>query len=447
MQLPRRPIAPLLPPVAPGEVLRVGPLSVIPLRRDGQSRARFIPLARALEEGTAELKELDRPEVPLLRCLNRGVRPLFTLAGEELRGGRQDRVANVSAVLSPGQAIELPVSCVERGRWHPTGQTFSSGGRTLSTTGRAALCRSVSQSIVVKQSRHSDQMGVWAEVERCSTQIGTQSFTGSLFGVFAAGAEQIEGAVERLSSLLAADEQVGVVVYQDGRFTGLDLFADGDLCRHYLPALVRGAALDALAAGLDLEGKERPRPVDDAAIAESEARHLGRRAERFLDRFSRCSRGVEVAGVGLGRELRLQAAGFTGSALLVDEELVHLSVYSAGAGGGVGQRPSAEDDRAAFMLEVRGHHPTRVALPAGTFTVGRGHECEVQVLHPRVSRKHVVLHVDNDGAVEAEDQGSLNGTRVGSGSTGHVKGRIKLTAGQTLCIGTREVRLTLLQRC
>jgi hypothetical protein len=286
-------------------------------------------------------------------------------------------------------------------------------------------------------------------VERCSTQVGTQSFTGSLFGVFAAGAEQIEKAVEQLSQRAASTEQVGVVVYQDGRFAGLDLFADGELCRHYLPALVRGAALDALAAGLDLGAKAEGAAVAAAEATPEESDRLARRAERFLGRFARCSRGVEVAGVGLGRELRLQAAGYSGSALLVDQELVHLSVYSSfgSPGVGPGEPPPGQDERAAFMLEVRGHRPTRIGLPAGTFVVGRAHECDVQVLHPRVSRKHMVLRIAPDGAVEAEDQTSLNGTRMGSGAGGHVKGTIKLAPGQTICVGTREVRLTLLQIC
>lgn len=51
-------------------------------------------------------------------------------------------------------------------------------------------------------------------------------------------------------------------------------------------------------------------------------------------------------------------------------------------------------------------------LRRGDTTIGRSRECEVKIEHASVSRKHVVLHVED--IVSIEDLGSANGTRVGA---------------------------------
>jgi pSer/pThr/pTyr-binding forkhead associated (FHA) protein len=49
-----------------------------------------------------------------------------------------------------------------------------------------------------------------------------------------------------------------------------------------------------------------------------------------------------------------------------------------------------------------------IALPVGTFLIGRGTDCQLALDDPLVSRRHAVLRVDEDGAL-FEDLGSRNG--------------------------------------
>jgi pSer/pThr/pTyr-binding forkhead associated (FHA) protein len=49
-----------------------------------------------------------------------------------------------------------------------------------------------------------------------------------------------------------------------------------------------------------------------------------------------------------------------------------------------------------------------IALPVGTFLIGRGTDCQLALDDPLVSRRHAVLRVDEDGAF-FEDLGSRNG--------------------------------------
>ena len=62
-----------------------------------------------------------------LTVTNTGHRPHIVLEGDIFEGGRQNRVLTRSLVLARGEEREVPVACVEEGRWHGTGD--HRGGR------------------------------------------------------------------------------------------------------------------------------------------------------------------------------------------------------------------------------------------------------------------------------------------------------------------------------
>lgn len=74
-------------------------------------------------------------------------------------------------------------------------------------------------------------------------------------------------------------------------------------------------------------------------------------------------------------------------------------------------------------------------LYPGDTLVGRGESCDVVLEDSSVSRRHAVLHVDDDG-VRVEDLGSSNGTFVNGV---RVSGRATLDAGDRLMIGSYQL--------
>lgn len=56
-----------------------------------------------------------------LTVTNNGHRPHIVLEGDIFEGGMQNRVLTRSYVLARGEQREVPVACVEEGRWHGTG--------------------------------------------------------------------------------------------------------------------------------------------------------------------------------------------------------------------------------------------------------------------------------------------------------------------------------------
>ena len=79
-----------------------------------------LTLEEALAKGFVEVHETDT--VSQLVVENKGKEEVFVHAGDIVKGGKQDRVVTASFVL-PAQSkkIEMPVYCVEAGRWAPRG--------------------------------------------------------------------------------------------------------------------------------------------------------------------------------------------------------------------------------------------------------------------------------------------------------------------------------------
>jgi len=78
-----------------------------------------------------------------------------------------------------------------------------------------------------------------------------------------------------------------------------------------------------------------------------------------------------------------------------------------------------------------------VLLSRGDFVLGRGSECGLQIDDVEASRRHAVLHVEQD-AISVEDLGSRNGIRL-NGT--RIVGTKPLSHGDVITIGKHEIQL------
>src|ERR1700726_2753761 len=114
---------------------------------DGMARSRAIPLPQYN----------TRASVNQLILIIRGKRPVLLLAGELVRGGKQDRIIAKDRIVAPGaDPLPLDVFCVEHGRWS-SGLQFSAA--------KTMVHPSVREQAAVKQS----QSDVWESVQKGTT--------------------------------------------------------------------------------------------------------------------------------------------------------------------------------------------------------------------------------------------------------------------------------------
>lgn len=107
--------------------LRLGPMStsgnlaVFPLESTNEEDPHFLLLGEAMARYGAKVVErgAERGGATVGRIVFHNKAPLdvLLLDGEELRGGLQNRVVNKSILVPAHTELEIPVSCVERGRW------------------------------------------------------------------------------------------------------------------------------------------------------------------------------------------------------------------------------------------------------------------------------------------------------------------------------------------
>jgi hypothetical protein len=276
----------------------------------------YLVLDEALAAGTArvtEVSEAGRAQraPPELRFLNEGDRPVLLLDGEELIGAKQIRVLNLT-ILAPGkQALIIPVSCVEAGRWSPRSAAFAAAPCAQYAAGRAMRTAQVTDSLRERGERTSDQGAIWADIDARASRLGAASPTHAMEAIYHHHTATIEDYVQFLPP---AAGQVGALFCIHGDLIGLDLFDHPATLAKLLPKLVRSYALDAI----DAAGARAQKPEPAAAQA-------------FLDATAKAA--VETfPAVGLGEDARLAAPHLAGGGLLADGRVVHLAVFNLPAG-------------------------------------------------------------------------------------------------------------------
>lgn len=263
--------------------------------------------------GAGEMQITEHPGavVPSLRIENHGPVPVLLVEGETVTGGNQNRVINVSVLVPARSGVDIPVSCVEQGRWG--GGSDFSRSRTFATRRiRRAKQVGVSRSVREQGLKRSDQGAVWASVEHELDRLGVHSPTNRF--------DQADEVFERDQASAAAVEllvrrgplpgQCGIAVSHGSRVVAADVFATPELLATRWEALVRGQLLDV------------PHGVRSSPSATN--------ALRFLRRLGSATSDI-VPGVGLGNEHHVSHRRLIGQALVWDDALVHASAFALAA--------------------------------------------------------------------------------------------------------------------
>jgi hypothetical protein len=292
-----------------------GPLAVFPVHGAG-ARLEFRAFAEAAALGATVTELPCVASVNDLLVRNPLDVALLLYEGEEVRGARQDRTLDVSVLVAPGSELQVPVSCVEAGRWDP-----ARAGEPLQAAPQAAfpaLRRAKSRAAAA--GGRAEQHEVWSLVGEKAMQHGAASETGALRDVFSAREEVLGRFTERIPR---EDGQLGAVAAIAGRLVVADVVGRADVWAALHEPLVTGYALDAVE---HLGGRLPAPPAIEAA-------------ERFL-RAALLSPGAVRPGVGLGEEIRVAGPEAQGARLVHDGELVALTAFPGEPGGARVRRPS-----------------------------------------------------------------------------------------------------------
>jgi len=283
----------------------------------------FLLGEEALAAGALRIQELDSPTVPTVEAGAVG-QPVLLLAGDTIVGGKQNRVINVTVWVDADATIQLPVTCLEHGRWN-AGKRFSVG-RQIDHAMRATLvdrmaAEGPARDVAGPGRFLADQGAVWAEIGHRQARSGVHSNTAALHDVY----EQEATAARAFAAAFPCPTgAVGLAVGVGGRLIGLDLFADPSPLLRRWPRLVEGAVSAALdhrrAVAMGALPKPRQRYPDPAAL------------DRMLGRARAALAEATVSpSVGRGTDVRFTGERVRGAALIVDDRLLHVELLRPAA--------------------------------------------------------------------------------------------------------------------
>ena len=297
-----------------GQPLRHETLTVFPLFPSNGTveDVNYLLSEEAVAAGSVTVEEISESgSVPTLMVTNTSDQRVLFLEGEELRGAKQNRVLNTSVLIGARTKTNIPVSCVEQGRWRFRSRQFTPSDSYSSPKLRKSLKESVFRSLRAGHGHESDQGAVWTEVSRQMTSLGSSSETHAMADTY----EDYRGRIEEFRAHLGyVDGATGLAVAVGPAIVALDLFDKPATCRKIWDRLLSGFVMDAL------EEKKTETAADPSSV------------ETLLERLDTAP-WQESPAVGEGHEYRAEPGADThASALTFSSSLLHGSaVVGAGA--------------------------------------------------------------------------------------------------------------------
>jgi hypothetical protein len=319
-----------------GDPLSFKGLTLVPLFSTRPAPFEYLLLGAAVAAGTFAIEEVGRGTVPTLRAVNTGDRPVLLIDGEHLVGVKQNRVLNTTMLVPEKTALDIPVSCVERGRWSAPREAAKPVSPYLFAGTRAMQAAAVTASVRESGKYASDQNVIWARVDDTLSSLSAASPTSAMHAAY----EQRAGDVgEYLANLRWQSGQTGVVAGVGGKIVCADLFDRPSTLQALWDRLVPSYAVEAMAKR-DWLGRTVEAFGGGVTAADAEA---------FMQ-SARSATITEHPAIGRGTDLRITGAGIVGAALEVDGAIVHLAMFRT---EGRGQWPIPQPPFAT-MAERRG---------------------------------------------------------------------------------------------
>jgi hypothetical protein len=297
-------------------------LTVFPLISEPRSPLPYDLLLDAIGEGSLKIREVRSGTVPNLLAHNVGTTDVLILDGEQLIGARQNRITNRSILLAAGAKTEIPVSCMEQGRWHFTSEEFAPAPKARhapTNVRRHAKFAEMEVAVATGRGRRDSaamaQGQVWNSISELSDRLGGRSDTGAMDEVY----DHLDTDLESwLAHFPSEPGQVGLLAFLGSRPLAIDALGCSELWARVHRRFLGGYVMDALAwQGGATAGSTALDTPDEHA------------AEIFLAAVAGARR-IESDTVGSGT-YRVLAGAAIGGELIVDgvgdPRLVHLSAF------------------------------------------------------------------------------------------------------------------------
>lgn len=205
----------------------------------------------------SEHKPFGRREDPgavnQLTVENKLPNDVFLMSGDVVQGGRQDRAIGEDQIIAANSIKNIPVFCVEQGRWTYNHDETETNGRADRIAAFSGYYNVASHGLR-KTIKSGNQKAVWDKVAEVTSSNEADSESKAY-----AGLENSEKFTQTREAYLAAlgegqfnEKTVGIIVATGNEILGSDVFGHPRLFQKTYEALLHGYITDVITKGQPL---------------------------------------------------------------------------------------------------------------------------------------------------------------------------------------------------
>ena len=265
-------------------------------------------LTEALKENILEIKETG--VVANLQFINKSNDcKIIIMEGEIVKGGRQNRVINVTMILDENSETIVPTSCVEQGRWSGISDKFGSDAY-VSPIIYGNLSNSVNKSMMSSRDSGepmmycSNQPSLWLSVSCSSASHGSASDSSDYTKIYEDREKDIKEYIDKLKPMFKECAGIAAVIGKKLIFSITD---SKEMFMPQFEKLLKSYILDALVI------KEKIK-----LSIEEVAKHLDCLLEIKSELFDSPNK--------IGKIIKFNSDNVIGSAFLYKDSIVHLNI-------------------------------------------------------------------------------------------------------------------------
>ena len=290
-----------------GEVTSYKNMTTVAMKGLSFPEIKYSTLTEAIKNDSVKITEIDESgSVPTLKIINNGELPVLLFDGEELKGAKQNRVLNTTVLIPENSEQEIPVSCVEQGRWDYVSPKFETSETIASSRVRRNKSATVTDSLIDHDSYHSNQGEVWDEVEKLQSSYKMTSPTGAMSDVFENQKDNLEDYIKKFQF----SNQNGILIFINGEIAGMEFLSTEDNYEKYHKKIINSYSLDALA-----DIKEDNQNIDYIKLAND-----------FIKEIATIEI-VEKPSVGYGYDCRFANDNIAGAMLIHENSVIHGAFF------------------------------------------------------------------------------------------------------------------------
>ena len=287
----------------------------------------YLLFEQAVAGGAVEVHEIGAGSVPSVAATTKG-QPVVIFAGDTITGGKQNRVINISVWLPAGKVTELPVTCLEHGRWDPGIAARFGAGRKADYALRSMMSHQMGeQRRTLRRVRRTRRAGAQYATPPTRARSGRRSAAARPGPACTPRRRRSTRSTRRgagrpplAGAFPCPAGATGLAVGVGGRLVALELFD------HPATLAASWARLVESAVSAHLDHKR----TVAAGVVPADTHHypdpgaLGRLVGRAVGALDGALYGPSV---GEGVDLRLAGPKVAGSALVRDGQVVHVELF------------------------------------------------------------------------------------------------------------------------